>query len=134
METTSIRMQLFLLTVGRFLLTVELLYLQLCLGAVLTCSWSFLPYNWSFSTYNQSFFAYSGKVPLRSTFSMDCKQRSSTVSKKAPAVSKKLPRTQFYYNFNYVHVQKRGFGEFCPKLYASVLVRFPKERKGQGEG
>ena len=38
-----------------------------------------------------SFFTYSGKVRLINTLT-DCKQRSSTVSKKAPTVSKKLPR------------------------------------------
>ena len=51
-------------------------------------NWSFFAYSFSFFTCNWSFFAYGGKVhlirPLR-----DCKQRSLTVSKKAPTVSKK---------------------------------------------
>ena len=51
-------------------------------------SWSFFAYSFSFFTYNWSFFAYSGKVRLIRALS-DCKQRSLTVSKKAPAVSKK---------------------------------------------
>ena len=46
-----------------------------------TCS--FFPYSWSF-------LAYTGKVRLIRAL-RDCKQRSSTVSKKAPTVSKKLP-------------------------------------------
>ena len=48
---------------------------------------SFFAYNWSFFAYSWSSFAYSGKVYLRSA-SMDCKQRSSTVSNNAPTVSK----------------------------------------------
>ena len=52
------------------------------------CSWSSFAYSFSFSTYSWSFCDYSGKVrlirPLR-----DCKQRSLTVSKKAPTVSRK---------------------------------------------
>ena len=51
-------------------------------------SWSFFAYSFSFFTYSWSFFAYSGKVlPIRAL--RDCKQRSLTVSKKAPTVSKK---------------------------------------------
>ena len=42
----------------------------------------------SFLLTNGPFLAYSGKALLRSTV-MDCKQRSSTVSNKAPTVSKK---------------------------------------------
>ena len=57
----------FLLTVGAFLLTVD---------------------NFSFYAYSWSFFAYSGKVRLIRAL-RDCKQRSSTVSKKAPTVCKK---------------------------------------------
>ena len=44
--------------------------------------------NFSFFTYSWSFLAYSGKVRLIRALS-DCKQRSLTVSKKAPTVSKK---------------------------------------------
>ena len=53
-------------------------------------SWSFFAYNFSFFTYSWSFFAYSGKVRLIRAL-RDCKQRSSSVSKKAPTVSKKAP-------------------------------------------
>ena len=63
------------------LLTVDTL-------SFLAYSWSLFAYNFSFSTYNWSFFAYSGKVRLIRAL-RDCKQRSSTVSKKAPTVSKK---------------------------------------------
>ena len=79
-----------MLTVGSFLLTVERLYLQLTIlallltvGALLLTILAFLLTFGAFF-----FFAYSGKVrlirPLR-----DCMQRSLTVSKKAPTVSKK---------------------------------------------
>ena len=55
----------FLLAVGAFLLTIELFF---------GCNWSF--------------FAYSGKVRLIGAL-RNCKQRSLTLSKKAPTVSKK---------------------------------------------
>ena len=55
-----------------------------------TYNWSFFAYSFSFFTYNWSFFAYTGKVRLIRTL-RDCKQRSLSVSKKAPSVSKKLP-------------------------------------------
>ena len=80
----------FLLAVGSFLLTVELLYLQLTILAFFTCNWSFFAYSFSFSTYSWSFSAYSGKVRLIRAL-RDCKQRSLTVSKKAPTVSEKAP-------------------------------------------
>ena len=66
---------------GTFLLTVDNFIF-------LTYSWSFLAYNVSFFAYNWSFFAYNGKVRLILAL-RDCKQRSLTVSKKAPTVSKK---------------------------------------------
>ena len=44
--------------------------------------------NFSFFAYSWSFLAYSGKVRLIRAL-RDCKQRSSTASKKAPTVSKK---------------------------------------------
>ena len=44
--------------------------------------------SFSFFTHNWSFVAYSGKVHLRRAL-RDCKQRSLTVSKKAPTVSEK---------------------------------------------
>ena len=53
-------------------------------------SWSFFAYSFSFFTYSWSFFASSGKVRLISAL-RDCKQRRSTVSKKASTVSKKAP-------------------------------------------
>ena len=53
-----------------------------------TYSWSFFAYSFSFFTYSWSFFTYSGKVRLIRALT-DCKQRSLTVSKKAPTVSKK---------------------------------------------
>ena len=58
-----------------------------------TYSWSFFAYSFSFLAYSWSFFAYSGKVRLIRAL-RDCKQRSLTVSKKAPTVSKKLPPTK----------------------------------------
>ena len=51
-------------------------------------SWSLFAYSFSFSACNWSFSAYSGKVRLIRDLT-DCKQRSLTVSKKAPTVSKK---------------------------------------------
>ena len=66
----------FLLGIGSFLLTAEFfLLLSVVFG-------SFFVYNLSVFCLQLSFFAYSRKVCLRST-STDCKQRSSTVSKKA---------------------------------------------------
>ena len=66
---------------GAFLLTVD--------------SFSFFAYSFSFFAYSLSFFAYSfsflacsGKVLLIRAL-RDCKQRSLTVSKKTPTVSKK---------------------------------------------
>ena len=79
----------FLLTVGSFLLAVELFYLKLRILADFTYSWSLFAYNFSFLTYSSwSFFAYSGKLHLKRALK-DCKQRSVTVSKNAPTVSKK---------------------------------------------
>ena len=51
---------------------------------------SFFAYNFSSSTYSWSFFAYSGEVRLIRAL-RDCKQRSLSVSKKAPTVSEKEP-------------------------------------------
>ena len=66
---------------GAFLLTVDNF-------GFFTYNWSFFAYNFSFLTYSYSFFAYSGKVRLIRAL-RGCKQRSLTVSKKAPTVSKK---------------------------------------------
>ena len=57
-------------------------------------SFSFFAYNFSFLTYRWSFFAYGGKVLLVRAL-RDGKQRSLTVSKKAPTVSKKASPTNF---------------------------------------
>ena len=51
-------------------------------------SWSSFAYSFSLSAYSWSFFAYSGKVCLIRAL-RDCKQRSLTVSKKAPTIRKK---------------------------------------------
>ena len=53
-------------------------------------------YSWGLLTYNWSPFAYNWKVRLIST-STDRKQRSSTVSKEAPTVSRKLPLILAYF-------------------------------------
>ena len=79
-----------MLTVGSFLLTVEVFNLQWAILAFLPYNLSFSAYSFSFLTYSWSFFAYSGKVRLIRAL-RNCKQRSLTVSKKAPTVSKKLP-------------------------------------------
>ena len=83
-----LRMRLFWLTVGSFLLTVELFYLQLTILAfLLTVLASLLTVLAPLLTVG-AFFAYSGKVRLIRAL-RDCKQRSLTVSKKAPTVSEK---------------------------------------------
>ena len=51
----------------------------------------------AFCIYNWSFIAYNGKVPLISTW-MDCKQRSLTLSKKAPTVSNKAHPPNIYHH------------------------------------
>ena len=73
---------------GAFLLTVDNF-------SFFTYSWSFFAYSFSFFTYSWSFFAYSGKVLLIGAL-RDCKQRSSTVSKKAPTVSKNASPHIYY--------------------------------------
>ena len=73
---------------------MELFYLQLTIFRIFTNNWSFFVYNFSFFAYNWSFFAYSVKVCLIRAL-RDCKQRSLTVSKKAPTVSKKLTPKMF---------------------------------------
>ena len=65
---------------GAFLLTIDNL-------SFFTYNLSCFALNFSFLTYSWSFFAYSGKVLLIRAL-RDCKQRSLTVSKKAPTVSK----------------------------------------------
>ena len=78
----------FLLTVGSFLLTVGLFLLTVDNFSFFTYTRSFSAYSFSFATYSWSFFAYNGKVRLIRAL-RDCKQRSLTVSKKAPTLSQK---------------------------------------------
>ena len=66
---------------GAFLLTVDNF-------SSFAYSWSSFAYSFSFSAYSWSFFAYNEKVRLIRAL-RHCKQRSLTVSKKAPTVSKK---------------------------------------------
>ena len=67
------------------------LNLQLTILASFTCNWSVFTYNFSsFFTCNWNLFAYNGRVRLISAL-RDCKQRSLTVCKKAPTLSRKLP-------------------------------------------
>ena len=80
----------FLLTIGSFLLTVELFYLQLRILAFLLTIGAFFAYSFSFFTHSWSY----GKVRRIRTL-RDCKQRSLTVSKKAPTVSKKASPKSF---------------------------------------
>ena len=65
---------------GAFLLTIDSL-------SSFAYNWSFFAYSFSFFKYSWNFFACSGKVRLIRAL-RDCKQRSLTVSKKAPTVSK----------------------------------------------
>ena len=98
----------FLLTVGSFLLTVLLLTVDNF--SFFTYNWSFFAYNFSFFACSWGFFAYSGKVRLIRTL-RDCKQRSLTVRKKAPTVSKKASPY-----FKSVEKRKlRPWSEFPPR-------------------
>ena len=74
---------------GAFLLTVDNF-------RFFTYSWSFFAYSFSFSTYSWSVF--SAKVRLIRAL-RDCKQRSLTVSKKAPTVSTKASPHKFSWIF-----------------------------------
>ena len=90
----------FLLTVESFLLTAELFCLQLTI-LVFTYSWSCFGYSLSLFTYTVGvFFAYSGKVHLIRAL-RDCKQRSLTVSNKAPTVRENFP--PFLWSFIFCH-------------------------------
>ena len=66
---------------GAFYLQLTILAFWLTIGAFFAYSFSFFAYSWSF-------FAYNRKVHLVRAL-RDCKQRSLTVRKKAPTVSKK---------------------------------------------
>ena len=78
----------FLLTVGSFLLTVEPFYLQLTILAFLLTAGAFILTALASLLTVGAFFSYSGEVHLIRAL-RDCKQRSLTVSKKAPTVSNK---------------------------------------------
>ena len=65
---------------GAFLLTIDNF-------SFFTYNWSFFAYILAFFTYNRSFFCLQWEVGLIRAL-RDCKQRSLTVSKKAPTVSK----------------------------------------------
>ena len=88
----------FLLTVGGFLLTVELFYLQLTILAFLLTAGAFLFTVLASLLTVGAFLCYSGKVRLIRAL-RDCKQRSLTVSKKAPTVSKKASPLLNYFDF-----------------------------------
>ena len=75
---------------GAFLLTVDNLSFFAYNWSLFAYSFGYFTHSFSFFTCSWSFFAYSGKVCLIRAF-RDCKQRSLTVSEKAPTVSKKLP-------------------------------------------
>ena len=108
----------FLLTAGSFPLTVELFLLTVDKFSFFAHNWSFFAYNFSFFAHSWSFFPYSGKVRLIRAL-RDCKQRSLTVSKKAPTVSKEAPPL-----FKEVRVFKV---KFEAKFH---LARFPVSRIG----
>ena len=84
----------FLLTIGSFLLAVELFLLTIDNCSFLTYSWSCILTALASLLTVGAFFAYSGKVHLRRAL-RDCKQRSLTVSKAAPTVSKKASPFSF---------------------------------------
>ena len=76
----------FLLTVGSFLLTVELFDLQLTILVFCLQLEFFLLTALAFLLTSGIFFAYGGKVRLIRAL-RECKQRSLTVSKKAPTAN-----------------------------------------------
>ena len=82
----------FLLTIGKLPSYSGAFWLTIDNLSFFTYNWSFFAYSFSFFSYNWSFFAYSGKVSLISAL-RDCKQRSSTVSKKTPPPSERGCRT-----------------------------------------
>ena len=92
----------FLLTVGSFLLTIEFFLLTVDTFRFFAYSLSFSAYNFRFFAYSWSFSAYSGKVRLIRAL-RDCKQRSLTVSKKAPTVSRKASPNKKHIKKKYVN-------------------------------
>ena len=103
---------------GSFLLTVELFCLQLTILAFLLTVGAFLLTVLAFLLTVGAFFAYSGKVRLIRAL-RDCKQRSLTVSKKAPTVSKRASPLVFKENLS------KGFPEtgIGPWMALPRLVR-----------
>ena len=95
---------------GAFLLTVDKFSFLLTVGAFLLTVLAFLLTVWSF-------FAYSGKVRLIRAL-RDCKQRSLTVSKKAPTVSKNLPLKLFD------HQASGRKGRECPQEIRTKKLLF----------
>ena len=80
---------------------MELFYFTIDHFSFLTYNWSLFAYNFSFfSSYSWSFFAYSGKVSLIRALrdllakKLNCKQKNSTVSKKASPFSFEIQNIQ----------------------------------------
>ena len=80
----------FLLTLGSFLFTAEH-FAYSCVWELFCLQFELVYLQVELLCLQLSFFAYSGKVCLRST-STDCKQRSSTVSKKSNCKKKSISR------------------------------------------
>ena len=89
-----VRIQLVYLRLEASHLQWSFFLLQLTIFSFFTYNWSLFVYSFSFLTYSWSFFAYSGRVRLIRAL-RDCKQRSLTVSKEAPTVSKKASPNAF---------------------------------------
>ena len=81
-------MQFFLRTIGSFLIMTELACLELCVLACLLTIGAFFFFQLEHFSYSWSSLLTMGKVRPRSN-SMDCRQRSLTVSKEAPTLNKK---------------------------------------------
>ena len=86
-------------------------YLQLTIFSLFTYNWSFLLTVLAFLL-TVGFFAYNGKVHLIRAL-RDCKQRSLTVSKKAPTASKQTSPLSF-------GVGSCGFVVFLPFTLPSL--------------
>ena len=93
----------------------------------------------SFSTYScvlelfclqLIFFAYSGKVRVISTLT-DCKQRSSTVSQKAPTVNK-LPSQSLCTLFLACRMQRRVGGTYLQFASSGLRIKFCRSRENEG--
>ena len=113
----------FLLTVGSFLLTVELFfYFQLTIVVSLLKARAFSLTSLAFFYLQSELFAYRGKVRMISA-SRDCKQRSLTVSKRAPTVSKKsFPRPKLVLGgVCFVRVSFLSFSFFHPSTWVREI-------------